>query len=110
MENELNGGINKYLLKKTWSKLTMARSIKNELTLPSGGVLTDSTFSILCLIAFAPNITLAQILTHPYFKNKSLSHIKRCVGTLVNEGLITATISEEDLRERLLNIVEAADV
>ena len=103
---ELDGGINRYQLKKTWSKLTIARATKNEVRLTNGGVLHDSVFEVLCLIAFAPNVTLAQINTHPYFDDKSLSHVKRCVGTLINEGLVTATTSEEDLRERLLNVVE----
>ena len=104
--SELDGGINRYQLKKTWSKLTIARAVKNEVRLTNGGVLSDSVFEVLCLIAFAPNVTLAQINTHPYFNDKSLSHVKRCVGTLINEGLVTATTSEEDLRERLLNVVE----
>lgn len=105
-KNELDGGISLYQLKKTWSKLTIARAIKNDVRLVDGDILNSPAFEVLCLIAFAPNITLAGIKNHPYFNDKSLSHIKRCVGKLLSERLITATSSEEDLRERLLNVVE----
>jgi len=99
--------MSKYLLNKTWSKLTTARAINENIRLMDGQRLTDTEFAVLCLIAHHPNTTTAKIVNHPYFDDISLSTIKRSVQRLTKEKLInTAIPNDGDKRERLLNVVE----
>jgi DNA-binding MarR family transcriptional regulator len=100
----INKMINKYELKNVWHKLTTARDVNERL--PVTVQLHDTVFSVLALIAHHDNITIHGITIHPYFRDTSLSTVKRCVTTLLESGLIKATVSETDKRERLLTVVE----
>ena len=48
--------------------------------------------------------TIARIQKHDYFKDYSLSTIKRAIGSLLSGGEITVRISEHDKRERILSL------
>lgn len=54
-------------------------------------------------IGYHARATIADINTHPYFSNTSLSTIKRFVDRLKNADLIEDSIGE-DKRERILSI------
>ncbi len=47
--------------------------------------------------------TITKIQKDDYFKNYSLSTIKRAIINLSNRGMITSKISECDKRERILS-------
>lgn len=96
----------KYQLNNMWSKLTLARGVKDSIKLYRDKQLSDTEFAVLCLIAHHPDTTIAKIDNHPYFKDLGVSTIKRAVGTLTKENLISTSEGKEDRRERLLNIVE----
>ncbi len=98
--------MNRYELKKTWQNTTLIRAKQESIRLINGGVLSDVEFDIYCLIGFKPNATITSIVNHPYFKDLSLSTIKRSVGTLICENLIEASVGASDKRERFLNVVE----
>tara|TARA_R110000823_G_scaffold2934_3_gene11659 strand:+ start:1302 stop:1616 length:315 start_codon:yes stop_codon:yes gene_type:complete len=94
----------KYELTKAWYKLTAVREINERINLNKGACLDDTVFSVLALIAHHEGITIQGIVKHPYFKNISLSTIKRAILTLIDESLIVSTSSEKDKRENLLSI------
>jgi len=98
--------MNRYELQKTWSKITLTRAMNESIELTNKGRLNDTVFAVLCLIAFKPYITITTILNHPYFKDMSLTTIKRAIGTLDCEGFITFENGEDDKRERLISIKE----
>ena len=97
--------LNNYELQKTWHKLTMTGELNERINLNKGMRLTDNNFAILCLIAHHPAITINGISKHPYFRDLSLSTVKRHVTTLLDEALVVATIGD-DKRERTLTVVE----
>ena len=47
--------------------------------------------------------TITKIQKDDYFKNYSLSTIKRAIINLTNRGMVTSKISEYDKRERILS-------
>jgi DNA-binding MarR family transcriptional regulator len=96
--------LNNYELQKTWHKLTMTRELNERIKLNKGIRLTDNNFAILCLIAHHPAITIQGINKHPYFRDLSLSTVKRHIRTLLDEELVIATIGDNDKRERVLTI------
>jgi len=101
--------MNTYQLKKTWHKLTLARELNERLKLSKGDRLADKEFAVLCLIAHHPRITITGIVNHPYFRDTSLSSIKRFVLTLLREQLIRADGGDNDKRERVLTVVEVSN-
>ena len=92
-------------LKRAWHKLVSVKEINERIVLKSDGVLNDSSFAVLSMIAFHPATTIAKIERHPFNANTSLSTIKRAVITLIAEDLITIS-SGVDGRERLMSIKE----
>ena len=98
--------MNEYLLNKTWSKITTARAVNENIRLTSGVRLTDTEFAMLCLIAHHPSITIAKIINHPYFNDLGISTVKRGILRLTKENLIKSTPSENDKRENLITINE----
>ena len=92
---------NEFELNKSWMKL-----VKNKRTRDAiNEDLSDTEFSILCFISSEPT-TRSKILRHSYFKNVSLSTIKRSVEYLILYGLVSATTGELDSREKTLRLVE----
>ena len=95
----------KYQLNNMWGKLTLARGVNESIKLFDGERLTDTEFAVLCLIAHHPDTTIAKIHKHPYFRDLGISTIKRSIGKLTKENLISAK-DGLDRRERLLNVIE----
>ena len=61
------------------------------------------------IFAFISNeveTTIAKVNDNAFFKNVSLSTIKRSVTELLNNNLIVAHTSKYDLRERVLKVKE----
>ena len=87
-----------WLLKlRTWTKLN---KIDKRLTEAMTCDITD----VMACIGFHSRMTTAEINSHPYFGNTSLSTIKRFVARLINAGLIKTSNNIDDKREKLLSI------
>jgi DNA-binding MarR family transcriptional regulator len=91
-------------LNTTWVNLVKAQRTNDALNTNSGTPLAHTRFEVLCLIAHQPYITRAGILKNEYFIGTSLSTIKRIVHKLLEEGLITVSVGESDLRERVFKV------
>ena len=50
------------------------------------------------------NATLTDIIQNEYFKNYSLSTIKRCLVSLIAKGLVLQEFGKEDRRKRILKV------
>jgi len=50
------------------------------------------------------NATLTDIIKHDYFKNYSLSTIKRALFSLIDKGLIIQECGKNDKRKRILRV------
>ena len=84
------------LKEKTWKKL-----IKQDERLKDS--ITCDITDVLAFIGYHSRTTIAEINVSPYFRNTSLSTIKRFIDRLTKAGLIESSIGE-DKRERLLSI------
>jgi DNA-binding MarR family transcriptional regulator len=82
---------------RTWTKLN---SIDKRLTAAMTCDITD----VIACIGFHSRMTTAEINSHPYFGNTSLSTIKRFVSRLLNAGLIKTSNNIDDKREKILSI------
>ena len=92
-------------MKKAWQKLCINRSVRDSIVTKNGKPLSETNFAILTLIAHHDGVTIQGILAHPYFRDDvALSTVKRSIVTLMSDGLIKATTSETDRRERLLSV------
>lgn len=97
----------KYEMKKAFSRLLINRCTRDMIETSNGQTLSDTDFGVLAMIGNGNGVTIQNILSHPYFANDiALSTVKRSVVTLMQEGLIKATTSDSDRRERLLTINE----
>jgi DNA-binding MarR family transcriptional regulator len=89
----------RHKLLRAWNGLTIAKATQEYV-----GESNDVFFSVLCLIAHKPSITIAGIVKHPHFKDNSLSTIKRAVKSLVDDGLVDVTMFDGDKREKCLYV------
>lgn len=95
-------------LKTSWHKLTTLRLIQEHFS--GDELMTPTEFGMLCFIAHQDGrATLTMLINHPYFKNVSISTMKRTAISLTKRGLITSVDGSNDRRERLLSVVEVPD-
>ena len=93
-------------LKQIWKCRESADKIfRNEFKGSSVYDLLPVEVDILAYIAAKPNTTTQKIVKDKYFDRVSLSTIKRAIVTLKTESLIRVNISNEDLRERRLEVL-----
>ena len=97
--------LNTYMLQKSWHKLAMVQEVQDSIII-DGEPLYDTAFRVLCIIGFHPDITLASIHKHPYFKNYSHSTIKRALKYLQGQELVVSDNAGDDKREFLLRVAE----
>ncbi len=64
--------------------------------------LSEVEKSVLAFIAHTKDANITKITKDQYFRKYSLSTIKRAVGALINEGIVSSTQSEKDKREMIL--------
>ncbi|HIM58521.1 MAG TPA: hypothetical protein EYJ00_04260 [Gammaproteobacteria bacterium] len=65
--------------------------------------LSEVEKSVLALIVHQKNANITAIIKHQYFAKYSLSTIKRAVGVLLSNAMISATQSKVDKRSMILS-------
>ena len=85
-------------MKNNWNNVKAVITARNSLD----GALTSTEYNIYCYIQHSEPTNITRITKSPYFKDVSLSTVKRAVLTLLNNELIIARQSKSDRRVNYL--------
>ncbi|MBT6230828.1 MAG: hypothetical protein HOI47_29655 [Candidatus Scalindua sp.] len=96
--------IEKDALQNCWVGLANGKFHKNMIMLEDGIKLSDSSFEILCSIAYKP-VSRSELMRCRYFSDISLSTIKRAVTELLKSGIVVVVVDKNDRRRKILTLV-----